>query len=240
MADLQSAFVNAYEPHVRGRIADLGISVTGPLSEAIEHGRVWLESALGELSGMAFDQQRRGPLELFQEAMRFPTGVLVESGAKPVDRDQIVANALPGDQFGLAPATSHDLGEVAWRAHLTWGAAKAAAMQGPGRVGLLTRNLMDSSKLDAALQQAGFERVAIRPGDIHGEFPELLDVAIVDLEHPSAMDAVAATVERGIECIAYGPHGDTEAFAEAIRMGAGTAIPRSRVLRDPAAFVATL
>ena len=76
MADLQSAFVNAYEPHVRGRIADLGISVTGPLSEAIEHGRVWLESALGECQGWAFDQQRRGPLELFQEAMRFPQACL--------------------------------------------------------------------------------------------------------------------------------------------------------------------
>jgi hypothetical protein len=39
------------------------------------------------------------------------------------------ANALPGDVYDLAPASSRDLGEEVWEAHLRWGAAKAAALR---------------------------------------------------------------------------------------------------------------
>jgi len=67
-------------------------------------------------------------LELFQEALRFPTYALEQAGNQPVGRDEIATNALPGDRFGLAPASSRDLGEEAWMAHLSWGAAKAAAI----------------------------------------------------------------------------------------------------------------
>ena len=68
-------------------------------------------------------------MELFQEALRFPTAKLEQAGHRPVPRDELVANALPGDLFDLAPASSNDLGEATWRAHLAWGASKAAAMR---------------------------------------------------------------------------------------------------------------
>ena len=45
-------------------------------------------------------------------------------------RDEVTVNALPGDRYGLAPASSRELGDEVWEAHLRWGAAKAAALTG--------------------------------------------------------------------------------------------------------------
>lgn len=130
-AGLVSALVEAYAPYVRDRVARLGLEVPPDLDDAIEQGRRWLETALPDLLGRSFASQDRGPLELFQEALRFPTAELEHAGHQPVPRDELVANALPGDLFDLAPASSNDLGEAAWKAHLAWGAAKGAAMTRP-------------------------------------------------------------------------------------------------------------
>lgn len=130
-AELVSALVAAYSPHVRNRVARLGLDVPPGLEDAVEEGRRWLETALPDLLGRPFASQDRGPLELFQEALRFPTAVLEQAGHQPMPRDELVTNALPGDLFDLAPASSHDLGESAWKAHLAWGASKAAVMTRP-------------------------------------------------------------------------------------------------------------
>ncbi|MDE0370622.1 MAG: hypothetical protein OXI84_10855 [bacterium] len=130
-AELASALVAAYAPYVRDRVARLGLEAPPSLEDAIEEGSRWLETALPDLLGRPFVSQDRGPLELFQEALRFPTAVLERAGHQPVPRDELVANALPGDLFDLAPASSNDLGEAAWKAHLVWGASKAAAMTRP-------------------------------------------------------------------------------------------------------------
>ena len=130
-AELASSMVAAYAPYVRDRVARLGVELPPDLDDAIEEGRRWLETAIPDLLGRPFASQDRGPLELFQEALRFPTAVLERAGHQPVPRDELVANALPGDLFDLAPASSNDLGEAAWRAHLAWGASKAAAMTRP-------------------------------------------------------------------------------------------------------------
>lgn len=100
------------------------------LDEALGEGRRWLQDALKGLLGRPYPLQDRGPLELFQEAMRFPTAVLQAEGYPPVPRDELSRSALPGDLYDLAPASSRELGEEVWRAHLAWGAAKAAAMTG--------------------------------------------------------------------------------------------------------------
>lgn len=128
-AELASSLMAAYAPYVRDRVARLGPDPPPGLEGAIEEGRRWLETALQDLLGRPFAGQDRGPLELFQEALRFPTAVLERAGYEAVPRDELVANALPGDLFDLAPASSSDLGEAAWRAHLAWGASKAAAMR---------------------------------------------------------------------------------------------------------------
>lgn len=234
-AAVRDAFVAAYPAWVRERMGARGLSQPGGLGGALEEGRAWLEAELTALLALAFREQPRGPLEVFQEAMRFPTGALAAAGVAPVARDEVTANALPGDLYGLAPAASHELGEEAWHAHLAWGATKAAAFlrASQPRAGVLSRNLMDRPKLESALVAAGHEVTPVRT-----ELPDGLDLLIADLEHPLAMALIAAAAAAGVRTVAYGPHVDEEGMAAARDAGAEEVLPRSRVLRDPGAFVA--
>jgi hypothetical protein len=127
---LQAALVGAFAPHVLARIDQLGIDRSTGLDGVIADGERWLADQLDDLLSTPYPAQRRGPLEVFQEAMRFPTEHLLGLGCEPVTRDPVVASALPGDVFDLAPASSAVLGETVWRAHLAWGAEKAATMSG--------------------------------------------------------------------------------------------------------------
>lgn len=127
--DLASALAAAYRPYVLAVVADRGWEATDELVRSLDEGEAWLASQLGALLSLPFPDQARGPLELFQEAMRFPTDALAASGITAVPRDQVASNALPGDVYDLAPASSRDLGEEVWSAHLRWGVRKAAALR---------------------------------------------------------------------------------------------------------------
>lgn len=129
-ATLRERMVGAFGPHVRARLEALGLGdeLDAGMEVAISDGERWLDERLEELLGLAFDRQPRGPLELFQEAVRFPTEVLRTRGVAPPTRDEVARNALPGDDYDLAPASSSLLGEEVWAAHLAWGAAKAKAL----------------------------------------------------------------------------------------------------------------
>lgn len=125
---LLEVLVEGYEGYVRAAVAGrIGHEPAG-LDGAIGEGRRWLQNALEQLLRLPYRLQDRGPLELFQEAMRFPTMVLQAEDHPPVVRDDLSRNALPGDLYGLAPASSREVGEEVWLAHLAWGAEKAAAM----------------------------------------------------------------------------------------------------------------
>lgn len=126
---LREALVEVYRPWLTHRFEIRGWEVGPSISEAVDDGERWLGDQLDHLLSQPFERQRRGPLELFQEAMRFPTSALVDLGVDPVERDGIAERAIPGDLFDLAPASSSALGESVWHAHLAWGAAKAAAMR---------------------------------------------------------------------------------------------------------------
>lgn len=122
---LAAELVAAYEPYVREKAARFGVD----LSAAINSGRTWLdEQLIGELSN-PYARQQRGPLEIFQAAMSFPTEVLLSEGLEQPPRDAMAVRALPGDHFDLAPASSRDIGEDVWAAHLAWGVAKAMALR---------------------------------------------------------------------------------------------------------------
>lgn len=127
---LHAALVAVYPAHVRRRAGDRAVPGLG---EAIDQGTAWLEETLSRLLSLPFPEQRRGPLEVFQEAMRFPTDALRAAGEPPVARDPVTEAALPGDAYDLAPASPRDLGEDVWAVHLAWGAAKAAAITGGER-----------------------------------------------------------------------------------------------------------
>lgn len=121
---LLDALVATYSGFVRSRLP----ATPEGIDEALAEGEVWLRSALTDLLTLPFPDQRRGPLEVFQEAMKFPTEILREAGVETPRRDPPAEAALPGDSYDLAPVSSRDLGEEIWTIHLTWGATKARAM----------------------------------------------------------------------------------------------------------------
>jgi hypothetical protein len=127
---LKDALVRAYRPYVEARLAALEVSLDHELSAALDEAECRLDAELTTLLSSPFAEQRRGPLEVFQEAMGPPTDQLERRGVAPVPRDPVAANALPGDVFDLAPASSSLLGDEVWQAHLVWGAAKAAGLAG--------------------------------------------------------------------------------------------------------------
>ena len=231
---LARALVEVYAGYVRGVVASRCPGETEGMDDAIEQGREWLQAALDELLGRPYEVQDRGPLELFQEALRFPTEVLEQAGHPPAPRDLLATNALPGDLYALAPVSSRELGEAVWRCHLAWGTAKARAMT-RRTVGILTRNLMDRSKLEAGLAAAGYTTAPVKGSGAQGG----LDALVVDLEHPAAFRVLEAAASR-ITCLAYGPHVDVAAFERARQVGASQTLPRSIVFRDTSALAARL
>jgi hypothetical protein len=126
---LRDALSRVYRPWLLHLFETRNWEVTPAVAEGIDEGEEWLTDQLDRLLAEPFGRQHRGPLELFQEAMRFPTAALVDLGFDRVERDPVAEQAIPGDAFDLAPASSAALGETVWHAHLAWGAAKAAAMR---------------------------------------------------------------------------------------------------------------
>jgi hypothetical protein len=231
-ARVHAALVAAYRPYVESVLAERGLPA---VPEAVAEGSAWLDTALSDLLDVAAADQRRSPLELFQEAMRFPTAALEAAGEPPVPRDPISESALPGDLYDLAPASSQALGEDVWLAHLEWGANKATEMR-PLAV-LVTRNLMDGSKVEAAGSSRGYRVMTVRRIDA---IPERAVVVFVDLEHPDADEAVRSASGQTGRVVAYGPHVDDLAMVRARALGADEAMPRSRFFRDPSAHFPTI
>lgn len=129
--DLRDALTGVYRPWVFRVFESREWELSPAVVASIDDGEHWMRTELEALLAEAFVNQRRGPLELFQEAMRFPTAALAAENRVPVRRDASVEAALPGDVYDLAPASSQQLGDEAWQAHLRWGAAKAVAFLRP-------------------------------------------------------------------------------------------------------------
>jgi hypothetical protein len=245
-ADLHRALLAAFVPYVDEAVARQRLGDTEGLGDAVESGRSWLDGALRDLLSLEPGAQRRSPLELFQEALRFPTEALQAAGVAPAERDPVAAAALPGDVYDLAPASSRVLGEEAWRAHVAWGIAKAEVVAGarPAEpapdgagarpvVGLVSADLMDRSKVEPIVRAAGlgFE-VWRNPGAVSAGLDRGSPaVVLVDLTHPAADDAIRSAAARGVKVVAFGPHVDDVAMARARSLGAADAIARSRFFR---------
>ena len=227
---LRSALVGVYSPYLAAVLKTRGTAVPEMLGAAVDEGAAWLDEALGALLDLPFRDQARGPLEVFQEAMRFPTGALLAAGVEQPQRDEAAASALPGDHYDLAPASSQDLGEEVWAAHMAWGAAKAGAFR--PSVSLLSGDLLDRSKVETVVAEAGFRLVVWRDAaavDLEAGRPV---TALVDLSHPDADDVIRTIAESGIRVIGFGPHVDDMAMVRARTLGAADALPRSVFFRS--------
>ena len=233
---LTAALVDAYPGWVARRLAEQGLAAPEGIDAAVAAGRSWLATTLQDLLGRPFAEQRRSPLEVFQEAMRFPTAALAAAGIEEPARDAAQQRALPGDRYDLAPASSQPLGEDVWQAHLAWGAAKAAAhgRRVAARVLYVGNNLMDRADVERAAGAAGLAVTACRSADdvagalAAGGRPLR---AFVDLTVPDADEAVRAAAATGVTVIAFGPHVDDWALDRARSLGAADALPRSRFFR---------
>ncbi|MEK7252647.1 MAG: hypothetical protein AAB198_05305 [Actinomycetota bacterium] len=226
---LRDVFVAAYRPYLTELLLARGWPV---VSEAIAVGEADLGTALDALLSLHYREQRRAPLELFQEAMIAPNDALAAAGVEAPVRDSIAEAALPGDMYDLAPASSAVLGDDAWRAHLAWGVAKAAAITRPA-VALLSSNLLDVDRIEHAVQPLGFRVEKI--GSLDGIHDQA--AVFVDLEHASADAVIERAAVLGKKVVAFGPHVDDLAFMRARSLGAAEAVPRSRFFSDPGSFL---
>jgi hypothetical protein len=95
------------------------------------------------------------------------------------------------------------------------------------RVVALASDLMDRSKLSAAIEGIAFARDA---GECAGA-----EVVIVDLARFADDVGALRRALPDARIVAFGPHVDEEAAASARAAGADVVWPRSRFFRDPTA-----
>lgn len=236
--DLRDALVAAFAPYLEQRLAERRWP---PLPDATRFGAEWLRGSLDELLALPFVSQRRTPFELFQEALAPANDALAAAGVSPPQRDAAAESALPGDRYDLAPASSAALGEVAWKAHLVWGAAKASALAGPENalarpatevtrpaVGVLAANLLDRDRIERVLTQRGLRLDAIRGASgVGGQM-----LVLVDLTDRAADETITAAAAAGIRSVGFGPHVDEFAMVRARALGASDALARSQFFRE--------
>jgi hypothetical protein len=91
----------------------------------------------------------------------------------------------------------------------------------PKRVLLATKDLLFRSKLGAAVAAAGGEVV---------KDPAGCDLAVVDIEIPSAVDRIRGFITSGTPVLAYGSH-VLVALLRGAREAGATAVPNSEVER---------
>lgn len=239
---IAAALVAAYVPYVQRMIVAMGVDLEA-VDAAIERSRAELERTLVAWADVPAQEQRASPLELFREALALPTARLTELDVDITSRDAPQQDALPGDVFDLAPASSRDLGEEAWRAHVAWGIARTEAIAGlvprtsPPAVGakaaLIGTDIMDRTRIVDAGNAAGYEVMLWRnPGALAAGLDQSRpSIAFVDLTHPAAHEAIRRLVRARVRTIAYGPHVDDLAMAAAGALGATEVLPRSRFFK---------
>lgn len=106
-----------------------GVSVTPKVREAaVEAGQRAREDVGARVRALLeadVDAQRATPLALLRGAVRYPTEVLRDAGARPADRDDYALDAFPEDLYDLTPANFSDVDPALFDPGIAWGAAKA-------------------------------------------------------------------------------------------------------------------
>lgn len=90
-----------------------------------------------------------------------------------------------------------------------------------------TTDLMDRSRISAAVQGVEFARDAVAA--------EGADVVVVDLARDASLVAAVRAAAPTARIVAFGPHVDTAVLDRADRDGADRVLPRSKFFQDPAA-----
>ncbi|MEC8947960.1 MAG: hypothetical protein VX897_06530 [Actinomycetota bacterium] len=101
-----------------------------PPEKVVEAGRAAADEVgerLSTLLATDIDEQWTGPLAVIRGAVRFPTDLLHDAGAQPVERDVDAQRLFPDDPYDLTPAAFADVHPALQGPGLAWGAAKAFA-----------------------------------------------------------------------------------------------------------------
>lgn len=232
-------FVKAYPGYVDSRLALVAPDVD--VADGVRQGKEWLQGELGQWGRLDAASQGRGPLQIFQTAFAFPTSALEAAGAEPPPRDPAVAAALPGDVYGLAPASSREIGEAAWRAHVAWGVAKAKQVvdavpaAGPERSAAVAVVTMDHADRASIHLVATGRGVPVRhwrnPGAIAtGLEAELPRWAVVDAAHAASDEACDLLTEAGARVAIYVDGLDDIGAARWLAKGAATVVDRNQLV----------
>ncbi len=233
-AELFDALTSGFSPFVADRLVALGVEPAG-FDPAIDEGLQALRQELEELLAIPYSLQPASPLQVVRRCLRPVIEALIAAGVAELDRDAGQERVAPDDPYDLGPTSAAELGEAALRASVAWGAAKAMDASRPLAL-VVTSNLMDVARFESAASRAGYRFASAEPGSVAGD-PL---VAFVDLEGDGAEEAIASLAGAGVRVIGYGPHVDDMAMVRARALGASDAEPRSRVLRDPGAYLPPL
>jgi CheY-like chemotaxis protein len=228
-------FTGAYRPYLLDVLGRLGLHVTDRVDEAITRGERWLTDELAALDTCSPASLRRGPLEIFQEAMRFPTAALEADKVAPALREAVQKSALPGDIYGLAPASSRDLGESVLAIHIAWGVARAKALTGsspPGdskmaiavvpRAAVAVPDAVVRETIKVALENAGYATTPWRnPAEAETSAgTRAIHVAVLSSAHPVVDDLLEVCTREDIPGIVVCDHPDDFTQARFLTLGA--------------------
>lgn len=95
--------------------------------EAADRATEFVVARLTHLMLQDVDEQVSTPLAIMRETTKFPTQVLIDAGAQPVERDDQARKLFPEDVYDLVPANWGDIDEALVEPGLAWGAAKVMA-----------------------------------------------------------------------------------------------------------------
>lgn len=96
------------------------------------------------------------------------------------------------------------------------------------KVVALAPDLMDQSRIRAAVPSAQHELVFVRRSEELAGSVEGASLVIVDLSRPGALDALGGL---GVRSVGFGSHVDRELLAAASAAGCGEVLPRSQFFR---------
>jgi hypothetical protein len=239
---LSAAFAGAFPRYLTEKVGGFGVEVTAELAATISAATTGLETSLADLLAVPPAEQEQSPLELVRTTTLPITRLLSEAGVPQPKRDADEAEIHPEDLYGLYPATSRDLGEQAWQAHMQWGIEKARLVAGlvpaadtPAApmptVALFGLSAERRDAVAAAAQDRGYGTLVWRnPAALADEIGKKPTVVLVDLGHPSAHDAVRQLVAAGIRVVVVGDRIDDFATAGVLALGAEAAVDLDRLL----------
>ncbi len=240
---LHVAFVAAIPSYVAAVCAERGYPLDRAMIEAIDEATAVVDAELAAELERDFRVQRRSPLEIVRVALASVSHVLSDGGVTardPSGRDS------EEDPFGLAPGSSSELGAEAHEAHLRWGVAKASAFVGDAAptlvkptVAVMASDRAERESLVASIEGRGMSCVAVRnPGAVEASLDDrAVMVAVVDLAHRSARDAIDRFVEHGVTTIAYGDAIEDLLETGLRAQGVRHIVDRHRLLADPGGFI---